>query len=247
QGEVGPARVGHGAVVDAPACFQGMSTGAQVGQGLFDPGGDPTVARHLCLSVPNQELLRVGGTVRVVGVVQVEFGVALVRVVLVDDGGVHPLGECAVSRDVRGQQHDTVRGLELQRGHVEGVPGRGVGDGGFLGLLLVVQRQGTAPAPSGEDDVGVTPAFSGVTYARPQVLDHLFHDQRDVAGRIAAVAVGDVVPGAWHRVAHRQVRTAPDGVHEDDDGVGGHVLGTHEEALQHHALGDPAVGVAVVR
>src|SRR5699024_8134625 len=164
-----------------------MSTGAQVGQGLFDPGGDSTVACHLCLSVPNQELLRVGGLVRVVGVVQVEFGVALVRVVLVDDGGVHPLGECAVPRDVRGQQHDTVRGLEFQRGQVEGVPGRSVGDGGFLGLLLVVQRQATTPAPPGEDDVGVAPAFTGVTYARPQVLDHLFHDQRAVHAPIATV------------------------------------------------------------
>src|SRR3546814_11099955 len=62
--------------------------------------------------------------VRVVGVVQIELGVPPGRVVLVEDGGVHPFGHGAVPTDVRGQQHDAVGRDEAERGEVGAVDRR---------------------------------------------------------------------------------------------------------------------------
>ena len=242
-----PARVGHGAVYDERELVVRTPGRLQFSQFFLDPLGDSPVPCDLRIPVAVQELLRVRRLVRVVRVVEVEFGIALGGIGLVEDRGVHPLGHGAVAADVRGQQHDRVGGDQPKRGQVGAVTGRARGDGRVLRLLLVEHRQRSAAAPAGQHHLGVAEPVLGVLDALAEVLDDLLHEQCGVGAAEAAVAVDDVMPAAGEPVDHRQVRAAPDGVHEDQHGIRRLVLGLEQIALQHDQFGDAAVDVAHAR
>ena len=244
DGRIEPPRVGHGAVHDEAELVVGAAGGFQFGQLVLDPGGDTAVAVDLGLPVAGQELLAVGRLVGVVRVVQVQFRIPLGRIGFVQDRPVHPLGQRAVPADVRGQQHDSVGGGQIELGEVGPVTRRARRDGRVLGLLLVEHRQRTAAAPAGQHHLLIAEPFLGVLDGGAEILDHLLHQQRRVGAAEPAVAVDDVVAGPGQRVDHRQVRAAADRVHEHQHGVRRVVLRLEQIAFQHDDLGEAAVDVA---
>ncbi len=219
DGRIQPPRIGHRAVHDECELVLRPACGLELGEFLLDPLGDSPVTCDLRRSIALQELRRVGRLIGVVGVVEVQLGIALGRVGLVEDRRVQPLGEGAVAADVRGQHHDAVGGDQPQLRQVRTVAGRAGRHGRFLRLLLVERRQRAAAAPAGQHDLVVAQTILGVLDALAEILDDLLHQQRGVGAAEPAVAVDDVVAGVGQRVDHRQVGAAPDRVHEHQHGI----------------------------
>ena len=218
--------------------------GLQCGQFLPDPLGDSAVAVNLRLPVALEELGRVRRLVGVVRVVEVEFGIAVGRIGLVEDGCVQPFGERAVPADMRGEQHDPVGRWQIN-------------DFALLtGLLLVIERQRSAATPPGQHHLRVAQAVLGVVDDLAEILDDLLHQQIGVGAAIPAAGVDDVMPGPGQSIDHRKVCAAADRVHEHQHGVlcrrpggsgVGFDIGAQQVALQHHQLGNPAVDVPNAR
>ncbi len=140
DGRIQPARISHGAVHDEAELLVAATGCRQFGELLLDPHGDSAVAVDLSLPVALEELGCVGRLVGVVRVVEIEFRIAPGGVGLVEDRGVEPLGERAVTADVCGEQHDAVGGDQPEGRQVGAVAGRTGSDGRELGLLLIEQR-----------------------------------------------------------------------------------------------------------
>ena len=192
---------------------------AQVLQFRLHPSGDAAVPRRLGFPVAGQEGLGIGRAHDLA--IEVQFGIAPLGIHLVQDRGVEPFGQGAVARDMGGHQDDPVRGDQARLHQRQGVPRRGVGDGGLLGFGLVEGRQGAAAAPAQQDHVGIAQLLAGVAHGRPQVQGDLLHDQGVVDAAIAAVSGQDVHPRLGEEAHDRQARRPADGVHGDQHRVRG--------------------------
>ena len=176
--------IGHRAVRHETALLLIAALPAQPDQRLLDPLGTAANAGELRGPEALQELGRVWRLVRIVGIVEVELRIAIVRVVLVAHGRIDPLPQHDGTRHVRRLEEHGVGGNQPRAREVDRIPGRCVRDGRLLRLRLIEERERSSSRPSGDDDPLVPPDVLRVTEVRPEIEQDLLHDERRVVARI---------------------------------------------------------------
>ena len=231
------AQIRHRPVGDETALQLVPALPLEVRERFLHPRRAPAHALELGRPEALDERRRIRRPIGAGRVVDVQLELAPIRVGLVDDRRIDPLGEHARARQVRRLEDHRVGRRELCRGEIDRIAGRSLRDRRSLRLRLVEERQRAAARPAAQDDLLVAPHVPRVPDVRAEVEDHLLHDERRVVPREAAARAQHMHPRARHRLRHRQELQGRARMHVDGERLRRLVLRDEPYALQvHHTL-----------
>ena len=231
------ARLGHGAVGHEAALQLVAAPALERVQRVPDPCRAAAHARQLRRTKAHQEF---GAVRRLEGrVVQVQFRVTYIGVVLVEHTGIDPVGKGHSPRDMRRLEDECIGRLQPRRHDVAGVARGRVRDAGALGLRLVHQRQRAAARPAGQHHLFIAPDLARVAHIGAQVHHHVFHDESAVVARVAAACAQHVHAALGHGARHGQQLQRGGRVHVDHQGLRVTPPGRVADAFQMHRAQRP--------